>query len=75
MLCKLSRKQKSDCSLNLTGGEGLLAIVANELGCLTRDLLEQIVDEAVHDRHGPLGDACLGMHLLENSVDIDGVGL
>jgi hypothetical protein len=33
------------------------------------------VDEGVHDVHGLLGDSDVGVHLLEDLVDVDGEGL
>ena len=53
----------------------MLLVVADELGGLEGDLLEDVVDEGVHDVHGSLGDASLGVNLLEDSVDVDGEGL
>ena len=50
----------------------MLFVVSHELGCLSGDLLENIIDERVHDGHGSLGDASLWVHLLEHSVDVDG---
>ena len=35
------------------------------------DALEQVVDEGVHDAHG--GDTGVGVHLLEDLVDVDGI--
>ena len=53
----------------------MLLVVSHELGGLGSDLLEDIVDERVHDGHGSLGDTGLWVNLLEDSVDIDGEGL
>ena len=75
MLGELTGKEESDGGLDLTGGEGVLLVVANESGGLGGDLLEDVVDERVHDAHGSLGDTGLGVHLLEDSVDVDGEGL
>ena len=74
VLGELSGQKKSDGSLDLSGGESVLLVVSDELGGLSGDLLEDIVDERVHDGHGSLGDAGLGMNLLEDSVDVDGEG-
>ena len=74
VLGKLSGKEESDGSLDLSGGEGVLLVVSDELGGLSGDFLEDIVDEGVHDGHGSLGDTGLGMNLLEDSVDVDGEG-
>ena len=53
----------------------MLLVVSDESGGLVGDLLEDIVDEGVHDGHGSLGDSGLGVNLLEDSVDVDGEGL
>ena len=75
MLGELSGEEKSDGSLDLTGGEGVLLVVANEAGRLGGNLLEDVVDEGVHDAHGLLGDTGLGVDLLEDAVDVDGESL
>ena len=75
MLGKLSGEEKSDSGLDLTGGKGVLLVVTNETGRLAGDLLEDVVDEGVHDAHGLLGDTGLGVDLLEDAVDVDGESL
>ncbi len=72
---ELSGEEESDGGLDLSGGEGALLGVSDELGGLVGDSLEDVVDEGVHDEHGLLGDAGLGVDLLEHSVDVDGEGL
>ena len=52
----------------------MLLVVSHQLGGLEGDLLEDIVDERVHDVHASLGDSSLGVDLLEDSVDVDGEG-
>ena len=75
MLGELTGEDESDSGLDLAGGEGMLLVVSDELGGLEGDLLEDVVDERVHDLHGSLGDTGLGVDLLEDSVDVDGEGL
>ena len=53
----------------------MLLVVSNELGGFEGDLLEDVVDEGVHDAHGLLGDTGLWVDLLQDSVDVDGEGL
>ena len=53
----------------------MLLVVADEAGGLAGNLLEDVVDEGVHDGHGLLGDAGLGVNLLEDTVDVDGESL
>ena len=75
VLGELTGEEEADGSLDLAGGEGVLLVVADETGRLGGDLLEDVVDERVHDAHGSLGDTGLGVHLLEDTVDVDGEGL
>jgi len=75
VLGQLTGEEESDCSLDLSGGQSLLLVVSNQFGGLAADLLEQVVDEAVHDGHGSLGDTGFGMHLLQHSVDVHTVSL
>ena len=44
-------------------------------GSLTGNTLKDIVDKAVHDAHGLAGDASVGVHLLQNFVDVDAIAL
>ncbi len=75
MLGELTGEEEADGSLDLAGGEGVLLVVSHEAGALGGNLLEDVVDERVHDAHGSLGDTGLGVHLLEDTVDVDGEGL
>ena len=75
MLGELTGEDEAHGGLDLAGGHGGLLVVAGELGRLGGDLLEDVVDEGVHDGHGLGGDAGVGVDLLENLVDVDLVGL
>ena len=75
MLGEFSGEEESDGGLDLSGGESVLLVVADEAGGLASDLFEDVVDEGVHDAHGLLGDAGLGVNLLEDTVDVHGEGL
>ena len=74
MLGELSWEEESDGGLDFAGGESVLSVVSNKSGGLVGDLLEDVVDERVHDGHGSLGDSGLWVNLLEDSVDVDGEG-
>ena len=50
----------------------MFLVISHEFGRLMGDFLEDVVDEGVQDGHGSLGDTGLWMHLLQDSVDIDG---
>ena len=49
----------------------MLFVVSDELGRFGGDLLEDVIDEGVHDAHGSLGDSSLWVNLFEDSVDVD----
>ena len=63
MLGQLSREDEPDGSLNLARGDCGLLVVACQLGCLSGNLLEDIVDEGVQDGHGLGADACVRVDL------------
>merc|ERR1712178_536366 len=75
VLGELTGEEEAHGGLDLSGGESVLLVVAHEAGGLTGNLLEDVVDERVHDGHGLLGDASLGVDLLEDTVDVDGESL
>ena len=52
----------------------MLLVVADEFASLASDLLEDVVDEGVHDRHAALADARLGVHLLQHTINVHTVG-
>ena len=74
VLGELTWEEESDGGLDLAGGESVLLVISDESGTLSGDLLEDIVDEGVHDGHGSLGDSSLWVDLLEDSVDVDREG-
>ena len=73
MLGKLTREQEPHSSLDLPRGDGGALVVVSELACLSSNTLEQVVDERVHDAHGLGGDTSVGVDLLQNLVDVDGI--
>ena len=75
MLGKLSRKHKTDSSLDLSTGQGGLLVVSGKLSSLSSNALKDIIDEGVHDRHSLLGDTSIRMDLLQDLVDVRRVGL
>uniref|UniRef100_A0A453N467 Uncharacterized protein n=1 Tax=Aegilops tauschii subsp. strangulata TaxID=200361 RepID=A0A453N467_AEGTS len=75
MLGELAGEDEADGGLDLAGRDGGLLVVPRELGGLAGELLEDVVDEGVHDGHGLGGDADVGVHLLEHLEDVDLVRL
>ena len=68
VLGELSGEDEADGGLDLPGGEGGLAVLLDEASGLSRDLVEGVVDEGVHDGHGLLGDSGVGVDLCESGV-------
>ena len=65
MLGELAGEGEADGGLNLAGGDGGLLVVAGEFGGFGGELLEDVVDEGVHDGHGLGGDTGVGVNLLQ----------
>ena len=71
---QFSWKEKSDSSLDFPRGDGGPLVVVSESAGLSGDSLKDVVHERVHDGHGLGGDTGVGVHLLQDFVDVDGVG-
>lgn len=72
---ELSGEDELDGRLDLPGGEGSSLVEADELGALSGNAVEGIMNEGVHDVHGLFGDTDVGVDLLQHLVDVDGEGL
>ena len=75
VLGKLAREHKSHTRLHLAGGQSGFLVVAGQAACLDTQALEHVLDERVHDGHSALGDAGIGVHLLQHLKDVGGVAL
>ena len=75
VLGELTGEEEPDSGLDLAGGDGGPLVVVSQTAGLSSDSLKEIVDEGVHDAHGLGGDTSVGVDLLEDLVDVDGVGL
>jgi hypothetical protein len=75
VLGELTGKHQADGGLDLPGGNGGLLVVAREPGGLLAELLEDVVDEAVHNAHRLAGDPNVRVHLLQHLEDVDLVRL
>ena len=71
VLGQLSREDEPDGSLDLPRGDGRLLVVAGQVGGLDRDLVEDVVDERVHDGHTFLGHTGVWVDLFQDLVDVD----
>ena len=75
MLGELSWQVKPHGCLDFTTGDGVLLVVVSQTGSLGGDTLKDVAHEGVHDAHGLGGDTGVGVHLLQDLVDVDGVAL
>jgi len=75
VLGEFTREDESDRGLNLTGGDGGLLVIGSKLGGLSSNTLENVVDKGVQDGHGTVRDTGVRVNLLEDLVDVGGVGL
>ena len=75
VFCKFSGQQKTDGRLNLSTGDRRTLVVMSQTRGLAGDPSKYIVDEAVHDRHGFAGNACIWVNLLQHFVHVDGITL
>ena len=73
MFGQFTGEEQSDSGLDLSGRDGLALVVMSEAGSLSCDPLEDVVHERVHDRHSLGADPGVGVHLLQDFVDVDGV--
>ena len=75
VLGKLSGKEETDGSLDLPRSESGASVVVGKAAGLGSNALKDVIDERVHDAHGLGRDTGVGVHLLENAVDVGGVRL
>ena len=75
MLGKLAREHKSHTRLHFAGGQSGFLVVAGQAAGFDAQALEHVLDERVHDGHSALGDAGVGVHLLQHLEDVGRVAL
>ena len=75
MLGQFTGQQKTDCSLDLSAGDGGPLVVVGQTGSLSGNAFKDVIDKAVHDGHGLAGDSSIRMNLLQHFVDVNGVRL
>jgi hypothetical protein len=75
VLSQLTREEETNSSLDFARGDGGPLVVVGKAGSLSSDALKDVIDKRVHDAHGLGGDASVRVDLLEDLVDVDGIGL
>lgn len=75
MLCKLTRKEKSDRRLDLSWRDSFPLVMVSKSWSFASNSFKDIIDEGVHDAHGSAGNTNVRMDLLENSVDESSITL
>jgi hypothetical protein len=75
VLGQLSGQQQANGRLDLATRDRRTTVVVSETRRFGSDALEDVVHEAVHDRHGLAADARVGVNLLQHLVDVDGIAL
>ena len=75
MFGELSWQPETNSSLNFPRSDRVFLVVVGKAGGLSGNPLEDVVNEGVHDAHGLAGDTSLGVDLLQDLVDVDGVAL
>jgi hypothetical protein len=75
VLAQFSWENQFDSALHLPTAESVFLVVSDQLAGFHCDPVETVVDERVHDAHRFLGDSGFGVHLLQDFVDVDAVGL
>ena len=75
VLGQLSGQDQTDGGLDFPAGDGGTLVVVGKTRSFTGNSLENIVDERVHDAHSLAGDTSVGVDLLQDLVDVDGITL
>ena len=75
VLGQFSGEEQTDSGLDLSGGDRASPVVVSQPACLSGDMLEDVIHEGVHDGHSLAGYTSVWVNLLEDLVDVDGVGL
>ena len=74
VLGQFSGEEQTDSGLDLSGGDGAATVVVSQPAGLSGDTLEDVIHEGVHDGHSLAGYTSVWVNLLEDLVDVDGVG-
>ena len=74
MLGQFSGKEQPDGGLDFPGSDGGPLIVMGQAGSFSGYSFENVVNERIHDRHSLGGHASIRVDLLQNLVNVDGIG-
>ena len=74
VLGQFTGQEKTDSGLDFSAGNGGPLVVVSQAGGLGSDSLKDVIDERVHDAHSLAGNTGVGVHLLQDFVDVDGIG-
>ena len=75
VLAELAGQNQTDGGLDFSRSHGALVVHARQMARFRHDSLEDIRHEGVHHSHALLGNAAVGVHLLQHLVDVRGVGI
>jgi len=75
MFGQFTGQEKPDSGLDLPGGDSGPLVVMSQAGSLSSNSLKDVIDKGVHDAHGLGGNASVRVDLLQDLVDVDGIGL
>ena len=75
VLGQFTRQEETNCSLDFARRDRFLLVLERETRSFGSDTLEDVVDEGVHDAHGLGRNSDIGVDLLQDVVDVDGIGL
>jgi len=75
VLGQLPGKEQTHCRLDLPRRDGRALVVMRQTRRLGRDALEDVIHERIHDAHRFGRNTRIGVNLLQNLVDVNGVAL
>ncbi|TKC35997.1 hypothetical protein EI555_001644, partial [Monodon monoceros] len=75
VLGQLSGQQQAHGRLDLSGSDGRALVVMRQARRFSRDALQDVTDERVHDTHGLAPDAGVRVALIQHLVHVHGVAL
>ncbi|GCC27288.1 hypothetical protein chiPu_0005712 [Chiloscyllium punctatum] len=64
-------QQQANDGLDFPGADGVTFVVYGQATSLSRDALENVIEEWVHDAHGLGGDAIVGVNLFHHFMDVN----